>query len=82
MPHLRKSAVSRKLAVMSSKVKVSGFVSHAEHVQLATLAAQNGTTIGAIVGYALRETVKRLKHDPALGRRLQPDQRRAVANAS
>lgn len=60
-------------------VKVSGLVSDAEHVELVTLAARNGTTIGAIVGYALREAVKNLKHDPKLGKRLDRDQRRAEA---
>ena len=67
---------------MKTSVKVSGFVSRAQHVELVTLAARNDTTIGAIVGYAISETVKRLKRDPALGKRLDRDQRRAEATAN
>lgn len=67
---------------MKTSVKVSGFVSRAQHVELATLAVRNDTTIGAIVSYAIRETVKQLKRDPELGKRLDRDQRRAEATTN
>jgi hypothetical protein len=61
-------------------VKVSTEIPKHQHMKLGRLALKHETTIGNIVAFSVRRTLKELASDPTLADGIEPDRRRAPAN--
>lgn len=64
------------MAKPAKLVKVSGFFEHSEHSALKSVAEDAGTSVGAVIVASVREMVKRLKREPELAKRFEPDKRK------
>jgi len=62
--------------MQADAIRVSGFVTEAQHAQMVELARRQRTTVGAIVQYSVAHALKIFQDHPRLASRIPPDGRR------